>query len=76
MRVAIESVVDHEESLTTVLVVDLCVSRPDNWLLPHQTSVTPVLVREMVRLALSRGWTPREAGPPFTLVFPLIRDRA
>jgi hypothetical protein len=59
---------------TCVLVVDLVQSRPDNWVAPHQTAVTPRMVRDMIDAALAAGWAP-EAGGVFEHVFPLARDR-
>lgn len=59
-----------------VLMVDLVVSRPDNWIHPHQTAVKPAMVREMIRKALAAGWVPAGPGGPFELTYPLIMDRA
>ncbi len=60
----------------SVLVVNLCVSRPDNWISPHQTSVTPAMVREMIAGALASGWQPISTAGPFFYEYTLIRDRA
>ncbi len=57
-----------------VLVVDLSVSRPDNWIRPHQTAVTPTLVREIVEQALAEGWEPDDPGP-FPFQYALTVDR-
>lgn len=57
-----------------VLHVDLAVSRPDNWIDPHQTAVTPHVVRLIVRAAQDAGWRP-EADGTFEFRFPLIKDR-
>ena len=57
------------------LLVDFHVSRPDNWIAPHQTSVTPKLVREAIAAALAAGWVPEVAGT-FKLRYPLIMDRS
>lgn len=57
------------------LRVDLGVSRPDNWIAPHQTSVTPAVVREVIEAALAAGWEP-EASGTFELRHALVRDRA
>ncbi|WP_404368781.1 hypothetical protein ACIHQR_05015 [Corallococcus coralloides] len=54
-----------EEVPRSVLVVDLGISRPDNWMAPHQTGVTPGIVRDVIRRALAAGWSPLGAGPPF-----------
>ena len=59
-----------------VLVVNLRISRPDNWISPHQTAVTPSTVREMIVGALAIGWQPFNAAAPFFYEHPLIRDRA
>lgn len=50
----------------SVLVVDLGVSRPDNWVCPRQISVMPAGVRDIVRRALAAGWVPGKAGAPFS----------
>lgn len=57
------------------LLVDFRVSRPDNWIAPHQTSVTPKVVREAIAAALAAGWVPEAAGT-FELRYPLMMDRA
>jgi hypothetical protein len=58
-----------------VLVVDLVVSRPDNWISPHQTSVTPALIRDIIARAIATGWEPASTVP-FALEYGIIRDRA
>jgi hypothetical protein len=64
------------EGAHSVLVVNLQVSRPDNWIRPHQTAVKPAMVRDMIRRALTAGWAPNRAGKPFVVDYPLIVDRA
>lgn len=59
----------------SVLVADLAVSRPDNWLSSHQTSVTPRMVRDIIRAAREAGWDPRRSGP-FSLRYPIDRRDA
>src|SRR5688572_32058536 len=44
-----------------VLIVNARISRPDNWIEPPQTSVTPVMVRSMITAALADGWQPLSA---------------
>ncbi|PTL76593.1 hypothetical protein DAT35_49160 [Vitiosangium sp. GDMCC 1.1324] len=39
----------------SVLIGNRVVSHPDNWVRPHQTSVTPAVVRDIVRRALVAG---------------------
>ena len=58
----------------SVLVVSLRVSRPDNWMAPHQTAVTPAVIRDIVVRALAAGWAPESGGPPFPFDHPLISD--
>lgn len=72
MRMAVELA---DGPVKGTLLVDFGVSRPDNWVSPHQTSVTPKLVREVIAAALAAGWQPETAGT-FELRYPLIRDRA
>lgn len=63
------------EGAGSVLVVDLVVSRPDNWLRPHRASVTPKLVRQVVIAARAEGWNPT-GRRPFPFVYRLLRDGA
>ncbi len=58
----------------SVLVVSLCVRRPDNWVAPHQTAVTPAVIRDIVERALAAGWAPTSGGTPFSFDYPLLRD--
>ena len=55
-----------------VLLVDVRISRPDNWIGPHQTPVTPALVRAMVASALASGWQPCAPGGAFRHAYPLV----
>jgi hypothetical protein len=64
-----------DAAIKGALLVDFCISRPDNWLRPHQTSVTPKVVREVIAAALAAGWQPEVAGA-FEFRYPLIMDRA
>lgn len=48
---------------SSVLLVNLRLSRPDNWLSPHQTAVTPALVCEIILGALADGWDPLATRP-------------
>lgn len=73
MRLAIQPCDARGQS---VLVINLGVSRPDNWIGPHQTAVTPAMVREMIAAALAAGWQPFQATEPFFWDYPLVRDRA
>ncbi|NBD12508.1 hypothetical protein [Corallococcus silvisoli] len=58
-----------------VLVVELGVSRPDNdGMDPHQTGISPSMVREIIRWARTAGWEPLGAGPPFALTYPVVKD--
>lgn len=59
----------------SVLVVSLGISRPDNWISPHQTSVTPAVVREVIEGALASGWEPNGKTEPFFYEHSLIKDR-
>jgi hypothetical protein len=59
-----------------VLLVNARISRPDNWIAPHQTSVTPRMVRAMISGALAEGWLPLQSGSAFRFDFALIMERA
>lgn len=71
MRVAVQACTTGPRS---VLLVTLSVSRPDNWIRPHGTSITPARVRDMVERALAAGWEPLRAGPPFAIEYGVIMD--
>lgn len=71
MRVAIQR---SGSSTGGVLIVDLIVSRPDNWISPHQTAVTPATIRDIVARAIAKGWDP-EKSEQFTFEYGLIRDK-
>lgn len=72
MCVAIEQAGDGPRC---VLVVALGVTRPDNWIDPHQTALKPAEVKVIISRALTAGWEPERAGPPFEFDHGLIRDR-
>jgi hypothetical protein len=52
------SIQSCEEGSTSVLIADLRVSRPDNWLAPHQTGLSPSIVRSIIQRARASGWDP------------------
>jgi hypothetical protein len=59
-----------------VLVVDLGVSRPDNWMAPHATRITPAIVREIIEKALASGWEPRSGGAPLRFDYSVVKELA
>lgn len=63
-----------EEEHKGLLLVHTGLTRLDNWIDPHQTSVTPKVVREMIQTALNGGWNPANTEP-FLLDFQLIKNR-
>lgn len=73
MTVAIERVSDEPG---TVLLVNLRVSRPDNWIGPHQTALKPATVREIITSALDAGWDPDAQGRAFEYEHGLIKDQS
>ena len=64
-----------EEDRPCVLVANLKVTRPDNWIEPHQTAVTPREVRALIGKALDAGWSP-SAGGNFSFEHGIIKHRA
>lgn len=72
MRVAIQR---SNPPCRSVLVVDMVVSRPDNWTSPHQTAVTPALIRDIITRAVDTGWDPAGTAS-FALKYGLIRNKA
>ncbi len=71
MQVAIELVADHP---TSVLIADLGVSRPDNWVRSHQTALKPRMISEIIRQGLAEGWNPEVPGPQFRTRYSLVMD--
>ena len=71
MRVSIQSCMEGARS---VLIVNLRVSRPDNWIGPHQTGLTPDVVRHIIERALAAGWDPLGTSSPFEFEYGLIKD--
>lgn len=63
LTVAVSSDVPRSSSL----VVTLAINRPDAWLHPGATAVTPCDVAELIRLAIKRGWNPSKPGSAFQL---------
>jgi hypothetical protein len=72
MTVAIERVADAPG---TVLLVSLSVSRPDNWVNPHQTALKPSTIRAIIAEALCAGWRPESPGSAYPWTHALIFDR-
>lgn len=66
MILAVQSTCEH---VRTILIVDLGVSRPDNWIEPHQTMITPSIVRKIIRAAINDGWNPNGAGGKFEYLY-------
>lgn len=64
-----------EESRPCVLLADLRVTRPDNWIEPHQTAVTPLEIRKLIAKALGAGWCP-SGGGCFKFEHQIIKHRA
>ncbi|MEV0591815.1 hypothetical protein [Nonomuraea cavernae] len=50
-----------------VLLVSLPCSRPDAWWGERTMAIRPALVTATIRIALDRGWDPRQAGSAFNL---------
>ncbi|MGE6758642.1 hypothetical protein ACQKGO_11555 [Corallococcus interemptor] len=63
-----------EEGSRRVLVVDLDVSRPDNWMAPHATRITPAIVRDIIEKALAAGWKPRSGGGPLRFDYRVVKE--
>jgi hypothetical protein len=73
MTLAIQPCADNVRS---VLVVNLKISRPDNWVSAHQTAVKPSMIRDMIARSLAGGWQPFSGTGPFLYEYPVIMDRA
>ncbi len=71
MTVAIER--QRPKSPTpSALIVQLSVTRPDNWIETHQTGVLPRDIRLMIAQAMAEGWNP-EGGKRFLMRFAVIK---
>jgi hypothetical protein len=73
MRVAIERA---DVVPGRVLLVRLSVSRPDNWIEPHQTALMPALVREIITSALRDGWDPTVEGSAFEYAYAIAASES
>ena len=62
-----------EEERPCVLVAVLQVTRPDNWISPHQTAIRPAVIRNLISSALKSGWQPA-IGRTFEFTYPVTRD--
>jgi hypothetical protein len=60
-------VVEQAESSGARLIVSMGAAHPSNWVAARSVAVTPGIVEEAVRSALSRGWVPARPGPPHRL---------
>ncbi len=65
---------DSEED-SGVLIVDLGISRPDNWISPHQTAITPRVVKDIIYSALNAGWEPKTQRKTFKHKYQLNKDK-
>lgn len=49
------------------LIIDSNLTRPDNWIEPHQGAVTPSFVMRTVERAIRSGWNPLQYGGEFRI---------
>lgn len=54
----------------SVLVAQLALNHPSNWMLQPGGAVTPALVTQIIQQALSMGWEPHCPGDQFWLDIP------
>ncbi|WXH27427.1 hypothetical protein WA016_01350 [Myxococcus stipitatus] len=71
MRIAVQA---STQGPRKVLLVDLSVSRPDNWIARHGTGITPATVRDIIERALAAGWVPCSTGPAFIFRYAVVQD--
>jgi hypothetical protein len=62
MNIAIEQIAAKD---TTTLVTWLARNRPDNWIVPNYTSISPADIENYIRTAIKQGWKSDEAGKTF-----------
>ena len=51
----------------SLLEVEACAARPDNWLHYPATVITPGRVADLIRRAIAAGWEPSRSGASFKL---------
>ena len=71
MTLAIQ-LMDHESP--QILLVTLNVDRPDNWIQPHQTGVTPSVVKDIIESAIGNGWVPSSGGSAFQYNYSIVKN--
>jgi len=52
-----------------ILHVTLNIDRPDNWISPHQTQITPKLIRGIIDTAIKSGWQYDAGGKAYELEY-------
>ena len=62
MTIAIQPL---EVSHPKILHVTLNIDRPDNSISPHQTQITPRVIREIIEEALQSGWQSEGGGKEY-----------
>lgn len=70
MAIAIEAI-DVEKP--KILHVELNISRPDNWIEFHQTSITPAIIHSIIIAAKKEGWQHDSGGSPYAFKFAVIK---
>jgi hypothetical protein len=71
MTLAVQSM--NTES-STILHVTLSMSRPDNWISPHQTQITPKVIRNIIDMALKSGWQYDAGGKAYELEYTILKN--
>ncbi|WP_226705017.1 hypothetical protein [Microbulbifer elongatus] len=56
-----------------VLHVTLNIDRPDNWLEPHQTQITPRIIEGIISGAIEDGWVPDSGGAAYEFSYQVIK---
>lgn len=56
-----------------ILHVTLNIERPDNWIEPHQTSVTPRVIKSIIDCAIEAGWVSDGGGKPYEFKYAVFK---
>ncbi|MCG8572064.1 MAG: hypothetical protein MJB14_18160 [Spirochaetes bacterium] len=62
MTLAVQSMVTDSPK---ILHVTLNITRPDNWINPHNLTISPKIIKDIIEKALKSGWQYDKGGKPY-----------
>ena len=66
MTLAVQSM---DTELPKILHMTLNIGRPDNWIAPHQTQITPKIIKDIIDVAIINGWQYDAGGKAYELEY-------